>query len=195
MDTPAGQRIGYARVSAPDQSLDRQIDALGGVDRLFTDEASGSTRDRAGLRALIDYVRDGDTVTVTSMDRLARSVRDLRDLVDRLTAAGATVTFLREAQTYRPGGADPTSDLLLGVLGAVAEFERAIIRERQAEGIAAARRRGVYARRRPRISAATAADIRRLDAEGVPKTLIAARTGLSRAAVYRVLDGTYTPDD
>lgn len=177
MDAPAGQRIGYARVSAPDQSLDRQIDALGGVDRLFTDEASGSTRDRAGLRALIDYVRDGDTVMVTSMDRLARSVRDLRDLVDR------------------PGGADPTSDLLLGVLGAVAEFERAIIRERQAEGIAAARRRGVYARRRPRISAATAADIRRLDAEGVPKTLIAARTGLSRAAVYRVLDGTYTPDD
>lgn len=125
MDAPAGQRIGYARVSAPDQSLDRQIDALGGVDRLFTDEASGSTRDRAGLRALIDYVRDGDTVVVTSMDRLARSVRDLRDLVDRLTAA----------------------------------------------------------------------DIRRLDAEGVPKTLIAARTGLSRAAVYRVLDGTYTPDD
>lgn len=167
MDAPGGQRIGYARVSAPDQSLDRQIDALGGVDRLFTDEASGSTRDRAGLR----------------------------DLVDRLTAAGASVTFLREAQTYRPGGADPTSDLLLGVLGAVAEFERAIIRERQAEGIAAARRRGVYARRRPRISAATAADIRRLDAEGVPKTLIAARTGLSRAAVYRVLDGTYTPDD
>lgn len=107
MDAPAGQRIGYARVSAPDQSLDRQIDALGGVDRLFTDEASGSTRDRAGLRALIDYVRDGDTVVVTSMDRLARSVRDLRDLVDRLTAAGATVTFLREAQTYRPGGADP----------------------------------------------------------------------------------------
>ena len=150
---PAGQTVGYARVSTTDQSLDRQVDALGDVDRLFTDQVTGSTRaGRDGLTRLIAYIRDGDTVRVTSMDRLARSVRDLRDVVDELTARGATVEFMHEGQIYRPGGADPMSDLMLNVLGAVAEFERALIRERQAEGIAAARKRGVYKGRRRALS-------------------------------------------
>ena len=127
---PAGQRVGYARVSTTDQRLDRQVEALGQVDRLFTDEASGSSRARPGLEAALGYVRDGDELVVTSMDRLARSVRDLVDIVEELTGRGVTVIFLREAQTYRPGRNDPTSDLMLGLLGAVAQFERAIIRDR-----------------------------------------------------------------
>ena len=138
---PAGHRVGYARVSTVDQHLDRQVQALGDLDRLFTDEASGSSRARPGLEAALGYLRVGDELVVTSMDRLARSVRDLADLVDELTSRGVSVVFLREAQTYRAGAGDPMSRLLLGVLGAVAEFEQAIIRERQAEGIASAKAR------------------------------------------------------
>lgn len=193
MDTLRGQRIGYARVSTVDQNLDRQISALGDIDRLFTDEASGSSRARPGLDAALDYLRDGDELIVSSMDRLARSVRDLHDLVDELTGRGVTVAFLREAQTYRPGAADPMGRLMLSMLGAVAEFERAIIHERQAEGIAAARRRGVYARRRPTVTAELVEEVHRLVDQDVPKAVVARRLGLSRAAVYRVLDGTYTP--
>lgn len=185
---PAGQTVGYARVSTTDQSLDRQVDALGDVDRLFTDQVTGSTRaGRDGLARLIAYIRDGDTVRVTSMDRLARSVRDLRDVVDELTARGATVEFMHEGQIYRPGGADPMSDLMLNVLGAVAEFERALIRERQAEGIAAARKRGVYKGRRRALSDDDVACARRRITAGVPKAQIARDLGVDRSTLYRAL--------
>lgn len=183
----AGQRIGYARVSTVDQSLDRQIAALGSLDRLFTDEASGSSRHRPGLEAALAYVRDGDELIVSSMDRLARSVRDLHDLVDELTGRGVSVAFLREGQTYAAGQADPMSRLLLGVLGAVAEFERAIIRERQAEGIAAARARGAY---RGRARALTDADLERARgrlAAGVPKAVVARDLGVHRSTLHRAL--------
>ena len=102
-----GQVVGYARVSAADQNFDRQIAVLGDTDRLFTDTVSGGSTRRPGLEAMLSYVRDGDTVVVSSMDRLARSLRDLLDLVDELTSIGVAVLFQREAQTYRPGGADP----------------------------------------------------------------------------------------
>lgn len=192
MNTHRGQRVGYARVSTTDQNLDRQIDELGDLDRLFTDQASGSRRSgRDGLADLLNYVRDGDEVVVVSMDRLARSLEDLLATVHEINAAGASVEFLHEAQTYRPGGSDPMSALLLGVLGSVAEFERALIRERQAEGIAAARRRGTYARRRPRLTQATVDEVRRQVHDGIPKAEVARRFDLSRPAVYRILDGTY----
>lgn len=192
METPKGQRLGYVRVSSLDQNLDRQITLLGEVDRLFRDEVSGASRTaRSGLAQLMDYARAGDEVVVVSMDRLARSVQDLLAIVEELTAKGATVAFLHEAQTYRPGHSDPMSELMLGILGSVAQFERALIRERQAEGIAAAKARGVYSRRRPVVTTGVVAEVMRLNKEGVPKTTIATRVGLSRAAVYRVLDGTY----
>ncbi|ARD42475.1 recombinase family protein [Actinomyces gaoshouyii] len=185
---PAGQRIGYARVSTIDQNLDRQIAALGDVDRLFTDEASGSSRDRPGLAAALAYVRAGDELVVTSMDRLARSVRDLADLVDELTGRGVAVTFLREAQTYGAGQADPMSRLLLGVLGAVAEFERAIIRERQAEGIAAAKRRGAYTGRARALSEADIPRARARVAAGMPKAVVARDLGVHRSTLHRALN-------
>ena len=134
----------------------------------------------------------GDTVVVVSMDRLARSVQDLLELVQDLTGKGVEVVFLHEAQTYRPGTTDPMGALMLGILGSVAEFERALIRERQAEGIAAAKPRGVYALRRPRLTQATVDEVRRLVSEGVPKAEVARRHGLTRAAVYRIIDGDYT---
>ena len=193
MGQTQGQRIGYARVSSTDQNLARQIDALGDVDKLFTDEVSGTSRTkRDGLTAMLDYVRDGDVVLVASMDRLARSVRDLIDLVEEITHKGAALSFLKEGQTYRPDSTDPMAKLMLSMLGAIAEFERELIHERQAEGIAAAKKRGVYARRRPQFTPEQVGKIKALADMGVPKTKIAAEIGISRAAVYRVLDGTYS---
>ncbi|WP_159626736.1 recombinase family protein [Actinomyces sp. zg296] len=184
----AGQRVGYARVSTTDQRLDRQVAALGQVDRLFTDEASGSSRRRPGLQAALAYVRDGDELVVSSMDRLARSVRDLADLVDELTGRGVSVSFLREGQVYRDGDADPMSRLLLGVLGAVAEFERAIIRERQAEGIAAAKARGAYTGRTRSLTDADVERARARLAAGVPKAVIARDLGVHRSTLHRALN-------
>lgn len=183
----AGQRVGYARVSTADQRLDRQVEVLGEVDRLFTDEASGSTRYRPGLEAALGYVREGDELVVASMDRLARSVRDLHALVDELTGRGVGVSFVREGQAYRAGGGDPMSRLLLGVLGAVAEFERAIIHERQAEGIAAAKARGVYRGRAPALSAEQVEAARGRIAQGVPKARVARELGVHRSTLHRAL--------
>ncbi|MGP5115232.1 recombinase family protein [Corynebacterium casei] len=147
---PVGQIVGYARVSTADQNLDRQTSRLTtvGAYQIFTDTITGSTRYRPGLDAALNYLRAGDTLTVVSMDRLARSLRDLHTLVDELTAAGVRVQFLQEGQTYSDDPS-PSSRLLLSMLGAVAEFERSIIRERQADGIARAKARGVYKGRSP----------------------------------------------
>ena len=141
----AGQKIAYARVSSKDQNLDRQLAALKKekVFRVFTDTVSGSSTQRPGLDGALNYVRAGDQLIVVSMDRLARSLIDLHRLVDELTERGVSVKFLKEGQTYSLDSS-PVAKLMLGLLGSVAEFERSIIRERQAEGIAKAKARGVY---------------------------------------------------
>lgn len=172
-------------MSSSEQNLDRQTARLSdaGAQRIFTDTVSGSTRDRPGLQAATDYLRTGDTLLIVSMDRFARSLVDLHTLVDELTESGVTVTFLQEGQTYS-STPSPTGKLLLGMLGAVAEFERSIIRERQAEGIARAKARGVYKGRTPipveKIDAA-----RDLIAQGVPKARVARNLGISRSALYK----------
>ncbi|MHC9552165.1 recombinase family protein [Corynebacterium diphtheriae] len=124
----------------------------GQVHRIFTDEVSGATRARPGLEEALRYVREGDQLIVTSMDRCARSLSDLYGIVDGLVGRGVSVVFLKEVQTYSKGSS-PVSRLMLGLLGSVAEFERAIIRERQAEGIAQAKARGVYKGRAPVLDA------------------------------------------
>lgn len=184
---PNGQVIGYARVSSPQQNLDRQTSRLteAGAQKLFTDTVSGSTRDRPGLDAAVEYLRAGDALLVTSMDRLARSLVDLHTLVDELTANGITVTFLQEGQSYS-ADPSPTGKLLLGMLGAVAEFERSIIRERQAEGIARAKARGAYKGRTP-IPPEKIDKARKLIAQGVPKARVARDLEISRSALYNHL--------
>lgn len=123
----AGQRVGYIRVSTVDQSPGRQLDGVD-LDRVFTDHASGRDSDRPQLQALLEFVRDGDTVLVHSMDRQARHLDDLRRLVRELTDRGVRVEFVTEHLVFA-GQDSPMANLLLSVMGAFAEFERALIRE------------------------------------------------------------------
>ena len=183
-----GQKIGYARVSSKDQNLDRQLAALKKekVFRIFTDTVSGSSTQRPGLDGALNYVRAGDQLIVVSMDRLARSLIDLHRLVDELTERGVSVKFLKEGQTYSLDSS-PVAKLMLGLLGSVAEFERAIIRERQAEGIAKAKARGVYKWRAKVLNEEQIMQAREWVSEGVPKTEVARRFGIGRTTLYKYL--------
>ena len=183
-----GQKIGYARVSSKDQNLDRQLAALKKekVFRVFTDTVSGSSTQRPGLDGALNYVRAGDQLIVVSMDRLARSLIDLHRLVDELTERGVSVKFLKEGQTYSLDSS-PVAKLMLGLLGSVAEFERSIIRERQAEGIAKAKARGVYKGRAKVLNEEQVVQAREWVSEGVPKAEVARRFGIGRTTLYKYL--------
>ena len=183
-----GQKIGYARVSSKDQNLDRQLAALKKekVFRVFTDTVSGSSTQRPGLDGALNYVRAGDQLIVVSMDRLARSLIDLHRLVDELAERGVSVKFLKEGQTYSLDSS-PVAKLMLGLLGSVAEFERSIIRERQAEGIAKAKARGVYKGRAKVLNEEQVVQAREWVSEGVPKTEVARRFGIGRTTLYKYL--------
>jgi len=126
-----GHRIGYVRVSSFDQNPERQLEQIQ-VDKVFTDKASGKDTQRPQLDALLSFVREGDTVVVHSMDRLARNLDDLRRLVQGLTQRGVRIEFVKEHLTFT-GEDSPMANLMLSVMGAFAEFERALIRERQRE--------------------------------------------------------------
>lgn len=180
-----GQRIGYVRVSTLDQSTIRQLDGLD-LDRVFEDKASGKDLNRPQLEEMIGFVREGDTVLVHSMDRLARNLEDLRAIVRRLTEKKVRVEFVKEQLAFT-GEDTAMATLLLSVMGAFAEFERSLIRERQREGIALAKKRGAYRGRTPSLDAKTAADLREKAAAGVPKATLARQYGISRETVYAYL--------
>jgi len=183
-----GQKIGYARVSSKDQNLDRQLAALKKekVFRVFTDTVSGSSTQRPGLDGALNYVRAGDQLIVVSMDRLARSLIDLHRLVDDLTERGVSVKFLKEGQVYSQDST-PVAKLMLGLLGSVAEFERSIIRERQAEGIAKAKARGVYKGRAKVLNEEQVTQAREWVSAGIPKAEVARRLGIGRTTLYKYL--------
>jgi DNA invertase Pin-like site-specific DNA recombinase len=184
----AGLRVGYVRVSTLDQRIDRQLDGVE-LDRVFTDTASGKDVVRPQLDALLAFVRDGDTVVVHSMDRLARNLDDLRRLVRALTGNGVRVQFVTENLTFT-GEDTAMATLLLSVMGAFAEFERALIRERQREGIAQARLRGAYRGRKRSLTSKQVADLRRRALAGESKTWLAKDFGISRETVYQYLRST-----
>jgi DNA invertase Pin-like site-specific DNA recombinase len=178
-----GQRIGYVRFSSLDQNPDRQLENIT-VDRIFTDKASGKDVARPQLDALLRFAREGDTVVVHSMDRLARNLDDLRRLVKQLTGRGIRVEFVKEGLTFT-GEDAPMATLLLSVMGAFAEFERALIRERQREGIALAKQRGVYRGRKKALNAVQRDELRQRLAAGEKKVQVARDFGISRETLYQ----------
>jgi DNA invertase Pin-like site-specific DNA recombinase len=180
-----GQRIGYIRVSTLDQNPDRQLENVP-VDRVFTDHASGKDVARPQLDTLLRFARDGDTVVVHSMDRLARNLDDLRRIVRALTDRGVRVEFVKEQLTFT-GEDSPMATLLLSVMGAFAEFERALIRERQREGIALAKQRGAYRGRKKVLSADAVTALHQRVAAGEKKAHIARDLGISRETLYQYL--------
>ena len=180
-----GQRIGYVRVSSLDQNPGRQLEPLR-ADKVFIDTTSGKDTKRPQLEALLDYVREGDVVAVHSMDRLARNLDDLRRLVRGLTERGVCIEFVKEGLHFT-GEDSPMAQLLLSVMGAFAEFERALIRERQREGIALAKLRGAYRGRKRKLSAEQGEALRRRVAAGEKKAGLAREFGVSRETLYQYL--------
>ncbi|MBL0352105.1 MAG: recombinase family protein [Verrucomicrobia bacterium] len=170
-----GQRIGYVRVSSFDQNPERQLEQVS-VDRLFTDKASGKDTQRPELERLLAFVREGDTVVVHSMDRLAQ----------KLTQRGVRIEFVKESLTFT-GEDSPMANLMLSVMGAFAEFERALIRERQREGIALAKQRGAYRGRKKSLSGEKIAELKRRVAAGEQKAKLARELCISRETLYQYL--------
>jgi DNA invertase Pin-like site-specific DNA recombinase len=180
-----GQRVGYIRVSSFDQNPERQLENVS-VDRVFTEKASGKDTRRPELESLLAFVREGDTLVVHSMDRLARNLDDLRRLVQKLTKRRVRIEFIKENLTFT-GEDSPMANLMLSVMGAFAEFERALIRERQREGIALAKQRGAYRGRKRALSDADIAELKSRVAVGEKKAQVAREFGISRETLYQYL--------
>lgn len=168
-----------------DQNLTRQLDGVA-LDRMFTEELSGKDRNRPQLESMISFVREGDVVLVHSMDRLGRNLDDLRSTVRLLTSKGVRVEFVKEKLAFT-GDDSAMATLLLSVMGAFAEFERSLIRERQREGIALAKKRGVYRGRKRSLTEAQIAQLAARAAVGAAKATLARDFGVSRQTVYEYL--------
>lgn len=178
-----GQQVGYIRVSSLDQNTIRQLDGIR-LDKTFTDKLSGKDTNRPQLLDCIAYVRDGDTLHVHSIDRLARNAKDLLDLVEQFLTKGTTIRFVKNNLTFSPDSKDHMAKLQLTMLAAFAEFERELIRERQREGISIAKAAGKYTGRR-RIGEDVIAEARRRADAGEPVAHLAKEMKISRETLYR----------
>ncbi|HHF3085171.1 TPA: recombinase family protein [Vibrio diabolicus] len=178
--------IAYIRVSTVEQNTERQLANCGiEFDKVYEDKASGSSTNRPELGKLMDYAREGDTIHIHSIDRLARSLDDLRKLVTNWNNEGITVCFHKEGLNFSAGENTPIAELMLNMLGAVAQFERSIIRERQAEGIAKAVKKGKYKGRQPNL--ARLDKIFELRENGVSVRKIAEELGCNPSTVQRAI--------
>lgn len=179
-------KVGYARVSSRDQNLERQLSQLkaAGCNKIFAEKLSGASADRPELHAALEYMRPGETLVVESMDRLARNTVDLLNLVRDATDKGVYVEFLAEHLTFGPEE-EAIPSLMLGILGSIAQFERTLIRERQAQGIVEARERGAYKGRSKSLGDEEVRTLRELASLGLSKSEIGRRLRISRATVYR----------
>jgi DNA invertase Pin-like site-specific DNA recombinase len=166
----SGKNIGYIRVSSALQNDQRQLEGLK-LDKTFTDKISGKSTQRPALTEMLSYVRDGDTVIVHSMDRLARNLDDLRLLVRDLTNRQVKIKFIKESLEFT-GEDSPMSNLLLSVMGEFAEFERTLIKERQLEGIAIAKKQGLYKGRKKTLTPEQQNTLLQAAKNGVSKTEI-----------------------
>lgn len=183
----SGMAIGYIRVSTHDQNTARQLDGVR-LDKIFEERASGKDAERPVLKACLDYVRDGDVLHVHSIDRLARNLQDLLFLVSALKSKGVTIKFHKEKLEFTGAGekGDAFQELQLHIIAAVAQFERALILERQREGIAIAKKNGKYKTvgRKPALSATQVEDVRAKLRAGATVAALAKEYGVSRQTIY-----------
>lgn len=181
----SGKKIGYIRVSSVDQNIDRQLENIQ-LDKIYTDRCSGKNTDRPALQELLNYVRDGDHVFVHSMDRLARNLGDLRAIVSTLNKKQVSIKFIKENLEFN-GSETALATLLLNVMGSFAEFERSLIKERQAEGIALAKKRGAFKGRKPILNLEQTDWIFKQVEIGTHKSKIAKHLNISRGCLYQCL--------
>ena len=175
-------KLGDRRVSTLEQSLDRQD--LGECERVFEEKESAGSANRPALQDMLSFVRSGDEVVVHSIDRLARNLIDLQSIIQELNDKGVTIRFLSESLSFSADEGCAFQTLQLQMLGAFSQFERTMIRKRQAEGIAKAKRRGVYAQRKKSVNPDK---VRQLFQDGMSKATIAKHLNISRMSVYRSL--------
>ena len=182
-----GHKVGYVRVSSVDQNIGRQLEGIE-VDRVFVDKASGKNTVRPKFQEMLSYVREGDMIVVHSMDRFARSLKDLVTEVDQLVKRGVAIQFVKENITFT-AQATPMDNLMLQLMGAFAQFEREIILERQKEGIKIAAAQGKYKGRVHKLNPEQAEALRQDWTQGKysSKVDLAQAFGISRQAVYRYL--------
>lgn len=184
-----GQNVGYIRVSSVDQNEERQTEGIkdAGIelDKIFVDKTSGKTTKRAALEECLRYLRDGDTLVCYSIDRLARNLLDLQKLIDSLSEQGVMVRFIKENLTFDGRNVNPMQTLALQIMGAFAEFERALIRERQREGIALVKAKGGKIGRGNAVTPEQEQTLKEKLKAGIPKARIARDMGISRQTVYR----------
>jgi DNA invertase Pin-like site-specific DNA recombinase len=181
LENQMGEVVGYIRVSSVDQNTARQLDGVN-VDKMFEDKCSGKDTQRPQLQAMLSYVREGDTVVVHDISRLARNLQDLLGMVKSLNKKGVTVKFDKENLEFT-GTPSPMNDLMLSLLGAVYQFERSMIKERQLEGVALAKAAGAYKGGKARLDAAA---ILAALADGMSIRGTAAHLNVSVSSVQRV---------
>ena len=178
-----GKRVGYIRVSSVDQNELRQLDGIE-LHKTFKDKASNKDTQRPQLQVCLEYLRDGDVLVVHAMDRLARNLDDLRRIVTDLTHRGVQVQFMKEQLIFN-GEDSAMSKLLLSMMGAFAEFERSLLRERQREGIAIAKKKGVYKGRKRSLTPERAQELKARVAGGEKRAVLAREFGISRETLYQ----------
>jgi DNA invertase Pin-like site-specific DNA recombinase len=183
----SGHNIGYIRVSSGSQNSERQLSDIE-LNTTFTDKASGKNTDRPELTKCLTHLRSGDKLHVHSIDRLARNLKDLQEIVDTLKSKGVSVHFHKENLIFEASTSSPMQDLMFQMLGAFAQFERSLIKERQREGIAAAQARGQKLGAPSKLSLAQMNEIKNLaESSGADKSKIAKQFGISQPTLYKIL--------
>jgi DNA invertase Pin-like site-specific DNA recombinase len=186
-----GQNVGYIRVSSTSQNTERQLADVQ-LDRTFTDKASGKDANRPELSNCLNHLREGDTLHVHSIDRLARNLKDLQTIIEELTNKGVTVEFYKEHLTFSKDVNDPSNPkfamqtLMLQMLGAFAQFERTLIKERQREGIEAAKAKGKKLGAPTKLTSEQASQIKARIDRGEDKSKVAKEFGISRPTLYKI---------
>jgi DNA invertase Pin-like site-specific DNA recombinase len=182
----SGQKIGYKRVSTVLQNTARQLDGMV-LDQIFEDKTSGANLERPELTRCIEYCRKGDTLYVHSIDRLARDIVHLRTIIDKLLSNGVAINFVKEGLNFDSGeGNNHLGNLMLSIVGAIAEFERELILERQREGVAAAHKNGVKFGAKPKLNPEQELELME-DIKTISKAKVAEKYGVSRATVYNII--------